>query len=115
MRTLFLATMLGFGWVYALPALAESEAHRHGQAEVMQAAGPDAMEALQGQGKHGMKCKMGMGQGHAGGMRAQAGGEVEALKERLQQLEKRLDLMQTTLQLLAREGAMAPGHHGGQH
>ncbi len=130
-----LIAALAFAGLAASPAWAEHEGHQHGQdkaaapAAAKEAAGkaPDDMKSG---GKSCKKCKPGKSGKAAGGgghdhgghdhggaedARAQAAdGDVEALNERVRQLEKRLDVMQTLLEVLAERRNRAGERGGGR-
>ena len=113
------------------PAWAQHEGHQHGQSEATPAsreAGEASGKAadkptpndLKAGGKTCKKCGKSMGGGgHDHGAartdddHAATGAEVEALRARVHQLEKRLDLMQTLVEMLsdrARKGGQASHH-----
>ncbi|KAF0101865.1 MAG: hypothetical protein FD187_16 [bacterium] len=128
-----LITLLVFASFFLSPAWAEHEGHQHGQSE---AAAPAAAKQADGKGVDDMKsggksckkCKQGKsggGGGHdhgsgghdhgAAGSGTDAAGDIDALRQHVRQLEKRLDLMQTLLETLAgqgRQGARGGGHAG---
>jgi len=133
-----LIAALALAGLAASPAWAEHEGHRHGQdkaaapAAANEAAGK-APEDMKSGDKSCKKCKQGKqgkaagGGGHDHGSHDQGGAEdvraqaadvdVEALNERVRQLEKRLDVMQTLLEVLAdrnrsgERGGGRAGHH----
>jgi len=136
MKASTLIAALSLAGFAAVPAWAEHEGHRHGQSDaapVAKVAGGKGLEDMKSGGKSCKKCKQGKsggGHDHGGGggggghdhgaadeaHDSHAGAEVEALRERVKQLEKRLDVMQTLLQVLVDRGRPAErgggrGHH----
>jgi hypothetical protein len=115
-------SLLALASLIGMPVLADQEQHRHGQDDAAPAAAVTlkqpaqaaAMDDMKSGGKSGKKCNMGKGGGgghdhgaaaggghdHGAGPKAD-GGRDDALEARLRQMEKRLDAMQTTLDLLA--------------
>lgn len=101
MKQLLSIVSLALAGLFVQPALADHEQHQHGdgaartaeQADSDSAKGHDmaAMDDMKGGGKSCKKCKKGM----AGDT------EVQVLEDRVRQLEKRVDLMQTMLEMLA--------------
>ncbi|MEW5787832.1 MAG: hypothetical protein AB1899_08250 [Pseudomonadota bacterium] len=112
---------LALASLFTQPALAESTGHQHGQeaAGAPRADAPDALDDMKSGGKSCKKCKKGGGHDHGGATGDQDDGGDGALAERVRQLEKRLDLMQTMLEMLAERrgggGSGAGGGGGGGH
>lgn len=109
----------------AAPALADPEPHRHGQEarDAAPAADMDGLDDMKAGGKSCKKCKKGK-EGHDHGASGDAdmgggkclGGKPDPVEARLRQLEKRVDLMQTLLEMMAeKQGGGAGGHRGGGH
>lgn len=132
MKTPTLIALLALAGLSVTPAWAAHEEHQHGQSAaaapspapqgVADKAAPEDMKAG---GKSCKKCKQGKGGGSGGhdhgAAKAEAAhdhgagdGEVRDLRARIDQLEKRLDLMQTLLEVLAgRDGKAGRGGQGG--
>jgi len=132
MKTPTLIALLALAGLSMTPAWAAHEEHQHGQSAaaapspapqgVADKAAPEDMKAG---GKSCKKCKQGKGGGSGGhdhgAAKAEAAhdhgagdGEVRDLRARIDQLEKRLDLMQTLLEVLAgRDGKAGRGGQGG--
>jgi hypothetical protein len=129
-----LITMLALAGFFNFPAWADHEGHQHGQGEATPAAtagkevsGKAVPDDLKAGGQSCGKCKQGKagssGGGHdhgaaaadAGHRHGAAGAEagIDALRERVEQLEKRLDLMQTLLEVMAER--VRKGGHAGHH
>lgn len=127
-----LITMLVLAGFAVFPAWADHEGHQHGQGEAAatvpagkEAGGKAALDDLKTGGKACKKCKKGkggdVGGGHDHGAAKSDGGhdhdgadsDVQALRERVEQLEKRLDLMQTLIEVMAERGRK--GGSGGHH
>lgn len=133
-RLIALLALAGFSAGFSLsPAWAQHEGHQHGQSEAVstaQEAGDASGKAtdklvpkdLKAGGKTCKKCGKGMGGGGGGhdhgatrtdDDQAATGAEVEALRARVHQLEKRLDLMQTLVEMMsdrARKGGQTSHH-----
>lgn len=148
MKTPTLIALLALAGLSVTPAWAAHEEHQHGQSAaaapspapqgVADKAAPEDMKAG---GKSCKKCKQGKGGGSGGhdhgaakadgghdhgAAKAEAAhdhgagdGEVRDLRARIDQLEKRLDLMQTLLEVLAgrdgKGGRGGQGGHAGHH
>lgn len=122
-RALFFSLM-GLGAALALPAAAEPgpHQHQHGQAKEADAPARQADEDKPASGSEGMGAGMRHGGmmhgGRMGGMMQGGmkhcehhGGADDDLQARIRQLEKRLDAMQMTLELLAdRQGGTCAPH-----
>lgn len=122
MKASTLIAALSLAGFAAVPAWAEHEGHHHGQSEATaKQADGKGVDDMKSGGKSCKKCKQGKsggGGGHdhgAAGSGTDAAGDIDALRQHVRQLEKRLDLMQTLLETLAgqgRQGARGGGHAG---
>jgi len=132
MQASTLIVALALAGFAAVPAWAEHEGHRHGQSEAAATAAketsgkaPDDMKSDGKSCKKHKQAKSGGGGGHdhgsgghdhgAAGSGGEAAGDIDALRQHVRQLEKRLDLMQILLETLAgqgRQGARGGGHAG---
>lgn len=104
---------MGLACLIWQPAMAAHEGHQHGQEAAVeqsasQATAPEAMDDMKSGGKSCKKCKKGMSGGQDPG-----DAETAALESKVRQLEKRLDLVQTMLEMMAdrRCSAGSPASH----